>query len=209
MNTRSEEQLVIGLVGGIGAGKSTVATEFGKLGCVVVDGDAIAHELLGRADVQQQIRRRWGAEVFNADGQVDRPALGAVVFGDPAELAALSAILHPLIRGEVARQIAEAAHRPDVPAVVLDAAVLFEAGWDDLCTHTVFVDAPLQVRQERASRQRGWDEATFAARENAQIDVDKKAKMCDDIFSNCPSDPPLGRTVPQLLDRLADPSDRQ
>ena len=196
---------VIGIVGGLGAGKSTVAAELAKLGCVVIDADAIGHELLARPDVQDVIRRRWGSDVFDDGGQVSRPALGEIVFNDPASLADLNAITHPLIGQEITRRIAEAGSS-DAPVIVLDAAVLFEAGWNTLCTHTVFIDAPRGERLQRVQQSRGWDEATFSARENAQIDVDKKAGMCDHILSNHAKDSPPVSAIRELLKRMASTS---
>ena len=87
MSTSIHSKPVIGILGGIGAGKSTVAREFAKLDCRVIDGDAIGHELLAEPDVGRELRGRWGAEIFRADGGVDRAALAARVFGRPLELA--------------------------------------------------------------------------------------------------------------------------
>ncbi|MHC4562448.1 MAG: dephospho-CoA kinase [Planctomycetota bacterium] len=194
---------VIGIVGGIGSGKTTVAAHFASLGCAVIDADAIGHEVLEDANVKQALRDRWGAEVFDKEGRVDRSAVAGIVFSDAAELAALNAIVHPLIRRDMESQIAVARQLADVPAVVLDAAVLFEAGWDDVCTHTVFVDAPRSERFQRVRSQRGWDEATFASRENAQIEVDTKAALCDHTLSNHASDSHLADAVRYLLDAAA------
>ena len=193
---------VIGLVGGVGSGKTAVADQFVALGCVRIDADAIGHDVLTLPDVKEQIRQRWSDDVFDDDGDVSRAALGEIVFAGPDALAELSAIAHPLIRQEMARRIDQAQAAGQGPAIILDAAVLFEAGWQDLCTHTVFVDAPRDQRLARVGRQRGWDEAQLAARENAQIAVDTKADMCDHILSNHASDAHLGRAVRKLLHRI-------
>jgi dephospho-CoA kinase len=193
---------VIGLVGGIGAGKSAAAAQLAALGCARVDADAIGHDLLADADVARRIRERWGAAAFTPDGRVDRKALGSAVFADAAELAALNRILHPRIRREMSRQIAAALGDPDVPGVVVDAAVMLEAGWDDLCTHLVFVSAPAAARYERVARGRGWSRAEWKRREKSQISLDTKAARCDYTIDNHSSVSRLRQQIRRLFPRM-------
>lgn len=187
MNTMSKGKPVIGLVGGIGAGKSTAAAELARLGCAVIDGDAISHQLLAEPTVRRRLRERWGEGIFRSDGAVDRARLGGIVFAEPAELEALEAILHPLIRRRIAEAIDRAQADPAVAAAVVDAAVLLEAGWDDLCTHLIFIDAAPTARAQRATVARGWDQATWSAREKSQISLDKKRHRCHDAIANSSS----------------------
>ena len=193
---------VIGIVGGVGAGKSTVAAELVKLGCARIDADAIGHELLGDADVRGQIRRRWGEGAFDAEGHVRRDALGEIVFSDPAELRALNEILHPRIRRRIEREIDRARADPDAAAVVLDAAVLLEARWDDLCTHLVFVGAPNAERAQRVRRQRAWDAAAWSRREKMQISLDSKARRSDHRIDNSSNFSHLREQVRRLFRSL-------
>lgn len=190
---------VIGLVGGIGAGKSTVAAELARLGCVCVDADAIGHELLGEPDVRREIRERWGGGVFGPDGRVDRARLGRIVFAGRQELAALEGILHPRIRRRLAERIAAARDKAGVEAIVLDAAVLFEAGWNDLCTHIVYVKAGRHERARRVREQRGWERSTLQAREKMQICLDKKAAESDYTIDNSSSASRLREQVRRLI----------
>lgn len=175
---------VIGIVGGVGAGKSTAAREFVALGCRLVDADKIGHQLLAEPDVLAEIRRRWGDVAFGPDGQVSRPALAEVVFDSPTELEALNAILHPRIRRRMEQAIADVQAEPSVEGVVLDAAVMFEAGWDDLCTHLVFVAAPADERQRRVAVSRNWSVEAWRAREKSQISLDIKAGRCEYSLDN-------------------------
>ncbi len=193
---------VIGVVGGIGSGKTLTAAKFAELGCAVISGDGIAHELLRDADVMAAVAQRWGNGVLDAAGQVNRSALGEIVFDDPIEVAHLTDILHPRIRERMTQQIAAAQANSTVVAVVVDAAVLFEAGWDDLCDCVVFVDAPPALRVARVAASRGWDEAALAKREILQIELDKKRRMCDHIVDNHASDSHLSETIRQLLERI-------
>ena len=201
MSNRSSDIPVIGLVGGIGAGKSTAAATFALLGCTLLDADRIGHELLQCDDVRDDIRRRWGPDVFTPDGSVDRAALGEKVFADADELAALNVIMHPRIRSALIAGIDEA-RRSGAGAVVLDAAVLFEAGWDDLCTAVVFVSADETQRVQRVYTGRGWDRSTWESRERRQKSLDFKAGKCQYTMDNSSSVSHLRAEVRQLLDRI-------
>jgi dephospho-CoA kinase len=185
MNTRRVGgKPVIGILGGVGSGKSTAAAEFAALGCRLVDADRIGHELLTEPDVLAEVRRRWGDGVLGPDAKVSRAALAEVVFRSPAELEALNAILQPRIRRRMESAIAEAQADESAKAVVLDAAVLLEAGWDDLCTHLVFISAPALDRRRRVAESRHWSGEVWEAREKSQISLDKKASRCDYTLDN-------------------------
>jgi dephospho-CoA kinase len=179
---------VIGLVGGIGAGKSLVAAELAGRGAVVLDADTIGHALLDQTPAREQVVQRFGPEVLiqdeSAPPRIDRRALGALVFGHPSELRDLERILHPRMRRTFEKAIARAARKGQAPAVVLDAAILFEAGWDDLCDRVVFVDAPAEQRLARLVAQRGWTAEQLAARERAQLPPDQKRGRADVVLVN-------------------------
>jgi dephospho-CoA kinase len=175
---------VIGVTGGIGAGKSAVAQMLGTLGTLVIDSDTLAHEELRSADVIEAIKAQWGSAVFRANGQVDRAALGSKVFGDPAELKKLENLLYPRINRHRRKIIAEHAGRPGLRAVVLDAPKLYEAGVDKECDAVLFVDADEEVRIRRVAKSRGWGPAELARREKMQIPLDKKRAMADYVVVN-------------------------
>ena len=198
---------VIGLVGGVAAGKSTVAAALRELCCVVIDADAIGHELLGEEAIRGELRGVFGDDIFSADGCVDRKALGDIVFADPGALARLNGILHPPVRAEVLRRLNRAQSHRDTPAIVLDAALLLEAGWDDLCSQLIFVEAPSTIRCSRAMKERGWDEATWKAREKSQISLDKKAARCDHIVDSSSSASYLHEQIRELFHRIVPAAD--
>ena len=208
MGDASKTKPVIGIVGGIGAGKSTAASAFAELGCVRIDADAVGHELLGRPEVRRLLRDRWGRDIFAADGAVDRAALGRIVFADAAELAALDRIMHPRMRAELEQRIGWAARRADVPAIVLDAAVLFEAAWDDLCSAVVFVRAPRAQRARRVRQDRGWVSRTLREREKLQFSLDSKARKCDYTIENNRSIPHVHAEVREIFDRILHGTDQ-
>ncbi len=208
MNGLPRTKPIIGIVGGIAAGKSTTAAEFARLGCALIDADAIAHEMLEDPDVRETLRVRWGDAIFTSDGTVDRGKVGEIVFGDPGELAELCAILHPLIRIHMEREVERALRDANVVGVVVDAAVLFEGGWDDLCTHTVFVVARAPQRVERAMKGKGWDEQMLTGREKSQISLDNKVHKCDYTIDNSSSASHLHEQVRKLFHTIihgADP----
>lgn len=208
MSKPTSSKPVIGLVGGIGSGKTTVAAEFAALGCAVVHGDAIGHQLLTESAIRRKIQDRWGEAVLNPDGEVNRAALGQIVFQDPDQLEALNRILHPAIRAGIAAGIAAAQDETSVAAVVVDAAVLFEAGWDELCTHTVFVEAAKPLRLARVLAQRHWDRGVFEAREKSQISLDTKARKCDYTIGNKSTVSHLREQIRQLFYQLIHVADR-
>jgi len=184
---------VIGLTGGVGGGKSEVAAILAERGSAVVDADAIAHELLEDPGVRGRIVARFGDGVVTRAGlepgaapAIDRRVLGAIVFADPEARRALEAILHPLMRARfiAAIQREMQAGRDQAPSVVLDAAILLEAGWNDLCDLVVFVDAPRDERLRRAAHQRGWSALTFEARERAQWPCDDKRRRAALVIAN-------------------------
>jgi dephospho-CoA kinase len=203
VKTFDEIKPVIGLVGGVGAGKSTVAAELAKLGCMVIDGDGIGHEVLERSDIIDRVVELWGPGVLAGNGeggrQIDRAALGRLVFDAPRELERLNALTHPLILAEIGRQIEAGRRDPAVRAIVLDAAVLLEARWDQLCTHMVFVQAPAQQRQERVARERGWDERSWRQREKMQIPLDSKIGRCYYSIDNSSSVSHLCEAIRELF----------
>ena len=177
-----ELKKIIGVVGGIGSGKSTVAGVFGENGCAVVDADAIAHEVLDERDVKEQIRETFGAGVF-AEGEVDRERLADAVFasGDAAER--INAIVHPKVLSEIDKLIEIYNRDSNVRAIVLDVPLLVEVGWEKKCDSLIFVECTSENRVKRAIKH-GLSEENLKKREKFQISLDKKAKLAHYIVHN-------------------------
>ncbi|GAA2243463.1 MULTISPECIES: dephospho-CoA kinase [Kitasatospora] len=174
--------LRIGLTGGIGAGKSEVSRQFAALGAVVVDSDLIAREVVAPGtDGLAAVVAEFGSGILREDGSLDRPALGAVVFADPARLAALNAIVHPLVRARSA-ELEDAAGPEDI--VVHDVPLLAENGLAPLYDLVVVIDADDEVRLDRLVRLRGMTEAEAKARMAAQASRQQRLAVADLVIDN-------------------------
>lgn len=172
---------IIGLVGGIASGKSSVAESLAVLRPgVAVDADAIARRVLERRAVRKAVARRFPG-TGRRDGRIDREKLAAVVFSDPTALRELEAILHPPVRRGIVRAI-ERAGRDEV--VYIDAPLLQESGLDALCDAVIYVACPARVRRARTRRNRGWTEAEHRRREASQWPCARKRARADLVVDN-------------------------
>jgi dephospho-CoA kinase len=191
---------LIGITGGIGAGKSAVATAFRSLDCVVSDSDAHARHVFAEPDVQQAMRDRWGGRACaggDPRAPIDRASVGHIVFAEPSERVWLESLIHPRIH---ARREAEFAQAPaGTPALVIDAPLLLEAGLADQCSEIWFIDAPEEVRKARVHVSRGWSGDEWASREAAQWPLDRKRAAAHHVLRN-DGDPASLRM--QVLERL-------
>jgi dephospho-CoA kinase len=196
-----ERKLVIGLIGGMGSGKSTIAELFARRGARVISGDRAGHEALRQPDIRQRIVERWGRQLLDEQGEIERRQLGRIVFADRGERQALEAMVFPWIERRLREQIAGAAADPDVRLILLDAAIMLEAGWDRVCDRLVFVEAPRDDRLRRLSAQRGWTEKEVEDRENSQMSLDEKRRRADAVIANTGTLKDLGRQVDDFLCR--------
>lgn len=175
---------IIGILGGIASGKSTVAAEFAKLGCAVVNADAIVHELLGEDCVRDRVCELFGREVLQPSGQIDRKKLARIVFTDGERLAALNQVVHPLVLARIEELIDRHNSDADVKAIVLDVPLLVEVGWANRCDRLIFVKCDRKRRDERLRQAGRMDGQDVDIRENFQISVDKKAELADNSIDN-------------------------
>ena len=183
---------VIGITGGIGAGKSSAAMILGELGAEVIDADKVAHQVyLPDTPAWREIAAAFGDEVLAADRTIDRRKLGPRVFADPAALQTLNSILHgkifAYIQGQIARirQQEAAAHPQRARRVVaVEAAVLLEAGWQALVDQLWVVVAPVEVAIARLRDDRGIPEDQARARIAAQMSNDERVAHADTVIHN-------------------------
>src|SRR3954454_2820111 len=193
--------LKVGLTGGIGAGKSEVSRLLVACGAVLIDADRIAREVVepgtpGLAAVVDA----FGEEVLAADGTLDRPKLGSIVFADPEKLAVLNSIVHPLV-GARSRELEEAAAKDADAVVVHDVPLLTENGLAPLYDVVVVVDASPETRLDRLVRLRGMTEQDARARMAAPATGEKRREIADVVIDN---DVPLDELERRVRDVWAD-----
>lgn len=175
---------IIGITGGSGAGKTTVLTVLEELGACIIDCDAVYHRLLAEdRQMGEELRARFGPEVFAGGGALDRKALGRVVFGDPQALLDLNAITHRHVVSETERLLTQA-RAEGRPAAAVDAIALIECGLAAKCDAVVAVTAPAQARVKRLMAREGIPEDYARARIAAQKSDDYFQTHCDYVLHN-------------------------
>jgi dephospho-CoA kinase len=177
--------LVIGLVGGIGSGKSVASAMLAELGAEVINADVVGHEVYepGKPGFDA-IVAEFGTDVVDADGRIDRKKLGPIVFADGAKLERLNAIVHPLIRSEIERRISRARDKGEVRAVVVEAAILLEAGWRSLVDQVWVISARREDVVERLAAQRGMAASETDARMAKQMTDAERRSVADVVIEN-------------------------
>lgn len=197
------EKPLIGIIGGIASGKSTVAAEFGKLGCAVINADSIVHELLREEKVRNEVVQLFGPGVLNACGELDRRRLATVVFADAQRLSAMNKVIHPRVLRRTEELIAQYNRDSHTKAIVLDMPLLIEVGWADRCDRVIFVDCDRSRRVERARTRGLLGDREIEIRENSQISLDKKATLADNIVDNNSDFLTLVRQIKELFSEIA------
>jgi len=194
---------IIGILGGIASGKSTVAAELAKLGCKVIDADKIAHKLLENKAVKKEIVDLFGRTILDSTGRIDRKRLGGVVFSDADKLSSLNGIIHPLVLQRIEELMGRYDRQNQVKAIVLDMPLLVEVGWAKRCDKLIFVDCRKKIRLNRAKKM-GFDKNQFKIRENFQISLDNKVSLADNAIENNSDFSALVRQVADIFSYIMD-----
>ena len=192
--------LLVGLTGGIASGKSTVSAMLAERGAEVIDADHIARQVvMPGTPAWCKIREHFGPGVLHPDGQLDRQALADIVFADKSKLALLNEITHPAIFARIADRLEEY-HDQDV-VVVLDAALLIEAGLSDGVDVVIVVHSPQEIQLERLAA-KGMGERAASDRIAAQLAPEKRLARADIVIDNSGSLEKLGRRVDEVWEEL-------
>ena len=177
--------VVIGVTGGVGTGKSTVATMFKQLGAVVLDADVIAHQIMEPKRLAwRQIVKTFGEDILNEDQTINRRRLATLVFHDEQQRKRLERIIHPPVLRWVKQRLHRLARSRRVRAVVLDVPLLVEVGAQGLVDALVVVTTPPQVQRERLTHKYGWLEEEAEARVAAPWDLSAKVALADHVVDN-------------------------
>jgi len=179
---------VIGLTGGIASGKSVVSARLAALGAYVIDADQIGHQILAPgAEAYDSVVEAFGPEILAPDRRIDRGKLGARVFATPDLLRRLNGISHPLMARRMEQEIAAVRARPAdqrPPLIVLDAAILLEAGWDRLCDAVWTVETPPDIALQRLMARNGLSEERARGRLRAQLSNAERAARAQHVIPN-------------------------
>jgi dephospho-CoA kinase len=197
----SSKKPIIGILGGIGSGKSTVASELCKLGCKVIDADKIAHKALDKKTVKRKIIRLFGERVLEPSGQIDRRILSDIVFADAGKLSSLNKIIHPLVLKQTEELIKRYRRQSQAKAIVLDMPLLVEVGWAKRCDKLIFVGCKRRLRVSRAKKM-GFNENQIKIREKFQISLDNKADIADNQLNNNSDFTALVRQVTDIFSNI-------
>lgn len=177
--------VVIGVTGGFGTGKSTVARMFKELGAVVLDADALSREATEPKRLAwRRIVKLYGPRVLNEDQTIDRRALAELVFSDEPARRRLEAMIHPQVIRRIKQQLHQLRRQRSVRAVVLDVPLLFEVGAEGLADAVVVVTAQAEVRARRLRKQAGWTQEAITRRDGAQWELSAKVALADYVVDN-------------------------
>ena len=176
--------LVIGLTGGIGTGKTEVSRMLQDLGAVVINADQVGHEAYTpHSETWREVVAAFGEAILTAEGEIDRRKLGSIVFADPQELARLNGIMHPRMAGIVAEKL-QGLDTDGVDVAVVEAAVLFEAGWDALVDEVWTTESPLESVIARLRERNGFEPEEIRKRVSAQMSSEERSGRATEVIHN-------------------------
>lgn len=193
---------VVGIVGGIGAGKTCVTRILAERGCRVVSADEVNSQILTQKRIIEILVGWWGTEILTADGRVERAKIADIVFSDPQQRRRLESLTHPLIEQQRAAMICDSIKDQAVKAIVLDSPLLLECNLDQQCDAVVFVEADEAVRLQRLARSRGWGEAELKRRELQQMPLEQKRARAQYVIRNSGSAADLAVQVENVLNQI-------
>ena len=192
--------LVIGLTGSIGTGKTEVARLLQALGAVIINADQVGHEAYKRdSESWREVIQAFGQEILQSNGEIDRGKLGAVVFSNPEQLARLNKIMHPRMAGMVAEEL-ERLGAQGTGVAVVEAALLYEAGWDSLVDEVWATDSPLEMVIQRLQARNGMSAEEVLKRVESQMDRSERLARAHVVVDNSGDETALGKTVHSLWD---------
>jgi dephospho-CoA kinase len=191
---------IIGLVGGIASGKSTITKHFANLGAKIIDADKISHKALEDETVQKSIVHYFGSEVLY-DGKIDRKILGTKVFGSENQkhLRFLEELIHPIVRQKVASRVES--WQNDY-TIILDIPLLWKSPWQDRCDYIIFIDASFDTRLSRVKKHRKWTRQNLQDREKQQLSIAEKKKIAHFTIVNETTEMDVANQVQNIWEKI-------
>ena len=193
---------IIGIAGGIGSGKTFVASLLAEKNCLVINSDEMVKQAYRDPGIKQALRQWWGKLVFDPSGDVDRSAVARKVFTMPSERHRLERLIHPIVNEQRKLAMNQAAANPKIVAFVWDTPLLFETELNKLCDAVIFVDTPIDLRVQRLKDTRGWDQTELERRENSQMPLDKKRELSQYVVVNAADADAVRGQVTEVLSRI-------
>ncbi|MGR3317855.1 MAG: dephospho-CoA kinase [Candidatus Anammoxibacter sp.] len=175
---------IIGIVGGIGSGKSTAAKIFHQLGAEIIDADKLCHKLLSNRKVKDKIINIWPDIIEDNSDNISRTKLAEIAFSKRENIERLNKILHPIVIKQIKKRISGIKRKKKRNIVVIDAALLEESKLTSLCDTIVFVDTKMELRVKRCGEVRNWDENEIMRREQFQIPIEVKERRTQFTINN-------------------------
>lgn len=176
--------MIIGLTGGIASGKSTVSSMFEELGCVIIDADKVARDVVkpGQQGLEA-VTARFGPQILTPEGELDRKALGEIIFNDEEKRKELNSILHPLIRGKM-QEKKEEALREKPPLIIMDIPLLFESQLEQTVEAVIVVYVPPDQQLERLMHRDQISKEEAQRKIDSQMPIDEKKKRAHFLINN-------------------------
>lgn len=198
---------VIGLTGGIATGKSTVSAILENAGAVIIDADRIARMVVKKnMPAYRQILDKFGKSVLLPDGEIDRTALGNLIFNDPQKKQLLNTIVHPYVRKETDRQLKQLEKNNPDALVILDIPLLFEAGMGSDLSEVIVVYAPEPIQVKRLMQRDHISHADAMARVRSQMPIEEKKKLATMVIDNSGTREHTRKQTLEIFQRLKEPS---
>jgi dephospho-CoA kinase len=197
-----ENKPIIGIAGGIGSGKSMVASLLREENCCVVSSDEQVKAAYKDATIKLTLQKWWGKLILDPSGEIDRGVVARKIFNSPSERQRLENLIHPVVNKMRERLMQQAAADPKIVAYIWDTPLLFETGLNAHCDAVIFVESPLELRNKRVMENRGWADGELEKREILQMPLDKKRQASDYVVVNTADADDLRRQVREVLSRI-------